>query len=299
MSQATPYESVSFPSGADTLAGHLHLPADTEPGTSPVVVVSGSWTTVKEQMADRYAAGLARRGVAALTFDFRGYGESGGAPRDFESPARKVADLGSAVDFLAGHAAVDGSRVGALGICAGAGYTVVAAAGDDRLRSVALVAPWLHNAPLVEAVYGGAGAVGEIRERGLAAMRTYARSGEVEYVPAVSADDASAAMYGPFDYYLDPARGAIPQWSNRFAVMTWPGWLGFDPIASAALVTVPTLVVHSPEAAVPDGARLFHELLPAQKEIRWLDGTQLDFYDQDSHVEPALDSAAKHFSNTL
>jgi len=52
-------------------------------------------------------------------------------------------------------------------------------------------------------------------------------------------------------------------------------------------------------AAVPDGARRFHDVLPGQKEIIWRDGGQMDFYDQDSHVEPAMDAVAKHFASTL
>ncbi|RKN36723.1 alpha/beta fold hydrolase [Streptomyces hoynatensis] len=292
-------ERVAFTSGGDTLAGDLYLPPGADGTAFPAVAVAGSWTTVKEQMAGLYAAGLARRGIAALAFDFRGFGESGGAPRDLESPVRKIADLRSAIDFLATHPAVAPGRVGELGICAGAGYAVVNAAGDGRVRSLGLVAPWLHDAQLVEAIYGGAQAVAERREAGLAAQRRYAETGIVEYVPGVSTENAAAAMYGPFDYYLDADRGAVPQWGNRFAVMGWPGWLGFDPIAAAPLVTAPTVIVHSPDAAVPDGVRRFHEVLPARKELIWQAGGQMDFYDQESHVEAALDAVAEHFASTL
>ncbi|MFC7584499.1 hypothetical protein ACFQYP_12715 [Nonomuraea antimicrobica] len=39
--------------------------------------MAGTWTSVKELMADRYARRLAQRGYAALSFDFTGFGESG------------------------------------------------------------------------------------------------------------------------------------------------------------------------------------------------------------------------------
>ena len=45
------------------------------------MIVTGTWTTVKEQMAGIYARELANRGLAALAFDFTGWGESGGAPQ--------------------------------------------------------------------------------------------------------------------------------------------------------------------------------------------------------------------------
>jgi hypothetical protein len=106
-------------------------------------------------------------------------------------------------------------------------------------------------------------------------------------------------MYGPFDYYLDPARGGIPAWDNRFAVMAWPGWLTFDPIPVAARIGAPTLVVTGPDAALPDGARRFHDGLAGPKELVWAAGSQFDFYDDPATVAAAADAAAQHFASTL
>jgi fermentation-respiration switch protein FrsA (DUF1100 family) len=287
-------EKVSFSSAGVQLVGDLHRAA----GPGPAVVVTGSWTTVKEQMATRYAAGLAERGVSALAVDFRGWGESGGEPRELESPGRKAEDIAAAAGYLADRGDLGGA-VGALGVCAGAGYTAVAAAGSSVVRSVAMVAPWLHDRSLVPLVYGGEEGVERLLARGEAARARYRATGEVEYVPAVSAEDPDAAMYGPFDYYLDAARGAVPRWPNRFAVMGWTEWLTFDPIAVAPRVGVPTLLVHSEEAALPDGARRFHAALGGPGELRWATGTQFDFYDSEPVVGPALDAVAEHFRSTL
>jgi uncharacterized protein len=298
MVDTTQTERVDFDSSGDTLVGDLHLPAGPAEGL-PGVVVAGSWTTVKEQMASRYAAGLAARGIPALTFDFRGYGESGGRPRDYESPERKAADINSAIGYLATRPEVDAGRLGALGVCAGSGYIVVNAAGDQRVRSLGLVAPWLHNAELVAPLYGGPEAVAQKIAAGRQARGKYERTGEVDYVPAVSTEDESAAMYGPFEYYLDSQRGAIPQWGNEFAVMAWPEWLEFDPLAIAPQVTAPTLIVHSEDGAVPDGAKIFHDTVAGPCELQWTSGTQFDFYDNDETVSTALDAVARHFRNTL
>jgi fermentation-respiration switch protein FrsA (DUF1100 family) len=291
---------VTFESEGDTLVGNLFSPAsgDGAPARS-AVVVTGSWLTVKEQMAGRYARGLAERGYLALAFDFRGYGESAGKPRDVESPERKIMDIRNAVRFLRGLPEVDRGRVGALGICAGAGYAAVAAADQTRVSSLALVAPWLHDAALVETLYGGAEGVTERIAAGDAAAVRYRDIDVVDYVPAVSTTDPDAAMYGPFDYYLDSGRGAVPQWSNRFALMAWPEWLRFDPIPVAARIAVPTVLVHSEDAAIPDGARRFHQTLAGPKDMHWIGGTQFDFYDQDPTVNAALDMVDKHFQATL
>ncbi|GGU90614.1 hypothetical protein GCM10010182_01540 [Actinomadura cremea] len=109
----TSTQKVTFPSEGVSLTGRLFLPGGDAP--APGIVVAGTWTSVKELMADRYAERLADRGCAALSFDFTGFGESGGEPRDVESPELKIRDIRNAVTFLAGHPAVDGARLGALG----------------------------------------------------------------------------------------------------------------------------------------------------------------------------------------
>ncbi|MEV4191041.1 alpha/beta hydrolase [Streptomyces toxytricini] len=297
---------VAFDSDGVTLAGNLWLPDDTEAaggagGAAPLpgVVVAGTWTSVKELMADRYAERLAARGYAALSFDFTGFGRSGGEPRDVEDPARKVRDIHHALTFLAGHESVDGDRLGALGICAAAMYMSDSAARDPRVRSLALVAPWLHDAAVCEAAYGGADAVAERVKAGREARARYEETGEVEYVPVVSATDPRAAMPYDIDFYLNPSRGGIPAWPNRFAVMSWADWLGYDAIGLAPRIAQPTLLVHSEDAAIPDGARRFHAGLAGPKDFLWTEGTQFDFYDREPQVTTAVGAVAAHFARTL
>ncbi|MGW5860671.1 alpha/beta hydrolase [Streptomyces sp. NPDC055239] len=294
-------EKVRFVSDAAKLTGHLFLPDTAGPDAAPVqgVVVAGTWTSVKEQMADRYAEELARRGYAALAFDFTGYGESEGEPRDYESPELKARDLHAAADFLTGHPAVDGGRLGALGVCAGAMYASAFAVEDARVGSLALVAPWLHDRRICEENYGGAEGIAAKKAAADAARRRYEASGEVAYVPAVSGSDPDAAMPFDIDFYLNPERGGIPQWPNRYAVMAWSEWLDFDAVALAAKVTVPALLVHSEDAAIPDGARRFHDNLMGERNILWTEGVQFDFYDQAPQVGLAADAAAEHFARTL
>ncbi|MEU5758074.1 alpha/beta fold hydrolase [Nocardia sp. NPDC047648] len=288
---------VEFDSAGVELVGNLFLP-DT-PGPVPGVVVAGTWTSVKEMMADRYARRLAEHGYAALSFDFTGFGESGGNPRDVESPDRKIADIGHAVDFLTAHAAVDGDRIGALGICAAAMYMSGTAAHDPRVRSLALVAPWLHDAAVCAQAYGGADEVAAKIAAGRAARTRFEASGAVEYVPVVGSAEDGAAMPYRIDFYLDPARGGIPTWPNRFAVMSWIDWLTYDSIATAPKITQPTVLVHSEDAAIPEGARRFHAGLAGPKDFFWTQGTQFDFYDQEPQVTVAVDTVAAHFGRTL
>jgi uncharacterized protein len=146
---------VSFQSAGETLVGNLYLPATYKIGDRlPAIVVTGAWTTVKEQMPAVYAQRLADRGFAAFAFDFRYWGESDGNPRQYESPAAKVQDIKNAAAFLKSLPAVNGDRIGGLGICASAGYMAQAVAEDANFQSFATVAAWLHDPESLQALFG-------------------------------------------------------------------------------------------------------------------------------------------------
>src|SRR4029079_11061374 len=67
---------VEFESEGETVVGELHGPE--AGGRCPAAVLLGPLTSVKEQARGCYAQALARRGWAALSFDPRYFGESGG-----------------------------------------------------------------------------------------------------------------------------------------------------------------------------------------------------------------------------
>ena len=295
--QAAETVRVTFESGEDTLVGTLYLPEDHRAGEPlNAVVVTGAWTTVKEQMPATYAAELAERGYAALAFDFRGWGESDGAPRQLEDPTRKIEDIVAAAEFLNGLPEVE--AVGGLGICASAGYMVSASVQSDAIQSVGLVAPWLHDSAIVDAVYGGPEAVAGLIATGREAEAHFNATGEERMIPAASATDATALM-GDAPYYVDPERGAIAAYVNTFNLASWEGWLTFDALALAPQMTNPLLLVHSDAAAIPQGAHAFEAASDKARGVWLEDVTQFDFYDQPEAVTRASDEVAAHFDATL
>ena len=82
-------------------------------------------------------------------FDHRGFGASGGEPRQHEDAAGKLEDLRSATSALAAHPAVDAARLGCVGVCLGGGYALRHSAFDPRIRAVAFVAA-AFNDPTVQ-----------------------------------------------------------------------------------------------------------------------------------------------------
>ena len=123
------------------VAGHLYLPRGFSASKRYAgLVLSGPFGAVKEQCSGLYAQEMARRGFVALAFDPSMTGESGGAARNTGSPEIFTEDFSAAVDFLGLLGFVDRDRLGAVGICGLAGPAVTAAAGDVRIKAVAVSA---------------------------------------------------------------------------------------------------------------------------------------------------------------
>jgi uncharacterized protein len=277
--------------GALRYVGEVFRNTDRLDIRQPGIIVTGSWLTVKEQMPETYAIRLAERGYLAFTFDFAGWGESGGDPRQAEIPDRKIADLIAAADFLSTLSFVEPGNLSHLAICASAQYGLAALARGSRVARFVSVAGWYHDPVSVAPFYGGlAGVAGRI-DTARAAIERYTATGAVDVVPAYKVGDPAAGMFFELDYYGNPARGAVSAWTNQMAAMSWWYWLSFDGLRAADRVSAPALFVHSDGCVFPDNVRSVHARLGGEKQLVWTEGGQTDFYDQPAQVEFAVNAA--------
>ena len=284
----------TFQSEGETLVGDLFLPADGEP--AGVLVAVGPLTSVKEQAGGTYAQAMAERGHAALAFDYRYFGESGGQPRQFESPEANIEDIKSAATALLADDRLKDLPLGGLGICFGAGPMVRAVAEDPRFRAFAGVAGvYTENAKTIARM---GDAYQTSIDRGRAAERRWRETGEAETIPAVAPDGGDVAMplREAYEFYGTP-RGQVPNYVNGYAVQSLAHSLPFDVRGAADALDVPVLVVHSETALVPDLAHAFYSAVQSPKRELWLDSQgQIDFYDDPKLINPAADAVVVSYS---
>lgn len=123
------------------LHGDLHLPAGASASApAPGVVLLHSGRTDRA-VFDPLARRLVGRGLAVLNLDWRGRGQSTNRGRGYYDialvdRADGRLDATAAFDHLAGLAAVDGTRLGAVGVAHGAEHAVRGSLGDDRVRAI-------------------------------------------------------------------------------------------------------------------------------------------------------------------
>lgn len=301
---------VTFPNGANAIAGILHAPEGLdEHGRHAAIVLATPGSSVKEQIGANYAERLAARGFLALTFDPSHQGESGGEPRDLESPAIRVEDLRCAVDFLTTLPFVDEARLGLLGICAGGGYAVNAALMEHRVRALGtVVASNIGGAfRRMQGPDGVRATLAEVGRQRTAEARGGARRRD-PWIPDSLEAARAAGITDPdlldavWFYRESPWRQETS--TNRLYAPSRAHILGFDAFHLVPdLLTQPLLVIvggrRGTTGSYEDGEALFG-MARTPKDFAVIDGAgHYDMYHVPAYVDQAVDRLVAFYEEHL
>ncbi|MBM4335326.1 MAG: alpha/beta fold hydrolase [Deltaproteobacteria bacterium] len=131
------------------------MPAGAE--RAPAVVMAHGFAGTRDVALPYFAERFARVGIAAFVFDYRGFGASGGTPRQLVDPWRQLEDWRAALAFARTRADLDGSRVALLGSSLGAGHALITAADDGAAVAVVAQVPLVDTSVEGEATLYGVG----------------------------------------------------------------------------------------------------------------------------------------------
>ena len=300
---------VTFQSGGSTLIGNLYCPSDWDASKKyPTLVVSGPLGTVKEQVSGRFSQKLAEHGFVALAFDFRTQGESEGEPKNYDNPFNKGEDIQNAISFLGALGITD--KIGVLGVCAGATYSVHGIVSDLRVKAFAtLVAHFSlreftgYN-PLVTA---------EIRTMLLnqsnEARQKFYETGISEptniIYPDISSKEELPFPGGDaediYDYYYQRGENTCPGFSKKMAAMSYEAHIKSDALSHAKDISVPYMGIVGSEAfSRPYTERFMNEILHDNKEIKVIeDARHVQAYDCEEYIDNALEYLSSFFNRYL
>ncbi|MER7660951.1 MULTISPECIES: CocE/NonD family hydrolase [unclassified Streptomyces] len=136
--------------GGTVLKGNVVTPAGADGGrTYPVLILPTSWALPQiEYLAQ--AKKLADAGYVVVTYNARGFWQSGGYIEVAGPP--DVADASKVIDWALANTPADPGRIGMAGVSYAAGISLLAAAHDKRIKAVAALSGW---ADLVDSIYRG------------------------------------------------------------------------------------------------------------------------------------------------
>lgn len=112
----------------------------------PAAVMAHGLAGTKDSGLRPFAEALAAAGIDVLVFDYRGFGESAGRPRQRVRLAAQVADYRAALGTAARLDGVDPRRLVLWGVSLAGGHVLAAAAGRDDVAAVIAVTPLVDGA---------------------------------------------------------------------------------------------------------------------------------------------------------
>ncbi len=237
---------ISFMSGRDCCSA-WYLPATSDafagPGGRPCVVMAPGFGGTRDNSLLGYAEGFAAAGLDALLFDYRGFGGSGGSPRQLVAVRRQRRDYHAAVQAARRRPGVDPERIVAWGVSYAGGHVVAVAARDKRIAATISLTPAMDGIPILIQLVRNGGPAHLVRatRSGLRdALRAVTR--RTPYLVPMVGEPGSNAIIAKAGGEEAFTAIAGPSWRNEVCARTALG-AGFNrPVRFAARVRRPLLV---------------------------------------------------------
>ena len=239
-------DEITFTSGSDRCsAWHLQATSDAFAGAGgrPCVVMAPGFGGTRDCSLLGYAEGFAAAGLDVLLFDYRGFGASGGSPRQLVSVRRQRRDYRAAVAAARKLPFVDPDRIVLWGVSYSGGHVIVAAAQDKRVAATISLTPAMDGISVLVQLgrNGGPAHLARAARSGLRdALRALA--GRAPYLVPMIGEPGSNAIIAKTGGAEAFTAIAGPSWRNEACARTALEAGLNRPIRFASRVSCPLLV---------------------------------------------------------
>jgi uncharacterized protein len=247
-----------------------------------------------------FAEAFAAAGLDALLFDYRGFGESRGEPRQLAWPPRHREDLRAAVAFARGIDGVDPGRIVLWGWSWGASHAIqVAAADPEPIAALIAVTPEADGIGALRHLARQTGPLQalQLTARGLRDLAGTALGRGVELIPLVGPPGSLAALTTP-DSESGYKAMAGPNWRNEVAARVSIAELFNRSVRTAARLRCPILIQagQSDTIAAPETARKLAWQAKGYAEMREYPGSHFDLLlgERERAIEHELHFLKRH-----
>lgn len=244
---------VTFASGGDEAAAWLYEPDGHAGERIPCVVMANGFSGTRADGLPAYAERFADAGFGVVLFDYRGFGDSGGEPRQVIDIRRQQEDYEAAIRLACRQEWVDPERIALFGSSFSGGHVVDIASRDHRIAAVIAQAPFADGLAQLRSVKPMTALKGTLD--GILDLISTARGRPPVTLPAVGAPGTYAVMTAP---EAEPGFASIvgpdSKWQNVVGarIMIFVG--AWRPIRKAREVACPLLVCACDEdATTPAG----------------------------------------------
>ncbi|MEE4021441.1 alpha/beta hydrolase [Gordonia sp. PKS22-38] len=182
----------------------------------PVVVMAHGFAGTKDSGLDPYARRLADAGLAVFVFDYRGFGLSGGEPRQRISMRAQAEDYRSAIVAAKRQPGIDPGRVILWGISQSGGHALIVAGGRSDVAAVISMVPLVNGLSAGVHHYPQVGAASMLRSTvvGIGSALGAKAGRSPMMMPVVGRPGEKAALTSP-GFYEDYLAIAGPSWRNE------------------------------------------------------------------------------------
>jgi uncharacterized protein len=208
---------VRFSSHGVNCAGYVYRPAQADRSLPCVVLGHGTAGTMDRLFV--YAEPFAAAGMTVLLFDYRGWGESDGEPRQVIDIPGQLDDWRAAIAFARTLQGVDPDQIALWGSSLSGGHVVGIAAEDPRISAVVAQVPWFGDARTPTEILRQLLTISTIKliAAGIRDAIRAARGRPPYLVPIVGEPGETALFTGPEVKVALAAKGLGGTWRNEFA----------------------------------------------------------------------------------